>query len=224
MGTPRTGRVVAALLAEHGRTYAEEAGITLRDQPSPLYRLLVLSVLLSARISSSLAVAAARELGRAGWRTADAMRRSSWRDRVAVLGRAGYRRFDERTATMLGDGAEMVLDAWGGDLRRLHEEAAGDVDALRRGLRRLPGIGPVGSAVFCREVQGVWPDVAPFADDRVLREAQAAGLPTTASGLARLVPPDDLPRLVAACVRVSLDPAAAEAVAASTGREGGRRS
>lgn len=90
-----------------------------------------------------------------------------------MIGRAGYRRFDERSATMLGDGADLVLREWSGDLRRLHEEVTGDVAALRRALQRVPGIGPVGSAVFCREVQGVWPDVAPFLDDRVLAGARA---------------------------------------------------
>lgn len=177
----------------------------MRDTPSPLYRLLVLAVLLSARISSSLAVAAARELSSAGWRTARSMSESSHRDRVAALGRAGYRRFDERTATMLGHGAELLLESWGGDLRRLHAEVDGDVPALRRALQRVPGIGPLGSAIFCREVQGVWRDVAPFVDDRAAEGARVLGLPTSAAQLARLVPPEDLPRLVAACVRASLE-------------------
>lgn len=211
------GTTAGVLLAEHGRTYAEEAGITLRDAPSPLYRLLVLSVLLSARISSRLAVAAARELSRAGWRTPQAMRDAAWSDRVAALGRAGYRRFDERTATMLGDGADLVMREWSGDLRRLHEEVTGDVAPLRRSLQRVPGIGPVGSAVFCREVQGVWPDVAPFLDERVLAGARALGLPSSARRLAALVAPEDLPRLAAACVRVSLDPDLAASVRSAAG-------
>ena len=36
-------RVVRELVGAHGRTYAEEAGIALKDTPRPLYRLLVLS-------------------------------------------------------------------------------------------------------------------------------------------------------------------------------------
>jgi hypothetical protein len=130
---------------------------------------------------------------------------SSWQQRVRVLGDAGYRRFDERTATMLGNGAQLVLDSWAGDLRRLHTEAGGDVQALRRGLQSVPGIGPVGSAIFCREVQGVWPDLAPFVDERVRRGAEALGLPTDPAGLAALVDSEDLPALAAACVRASLD-------------------
>lgn len=58
------------LLDQAGRTYASEAGIRLADTPSPLYRLLVLSVLLSTRIRADIAVAASRELTKAGCTTA----------------------------------------------------------------------------------------------------------------------------------------------------------
>src|SRR5919198_5993222 len=115
--------IVERLLDEHGQTYAAEAGIRLTDKPSPLYQLLVLATLLSARISSGIAVAAARELFAAGYRTPRAMKRASWQDRVDALGRGRYRRYDERTSTMLGEGADLVLDRWGGDLRRLRDEA-----------------------------------------------------------------------------------------------------
>src|SRR5699024_7260765 len=95
---------LAGTLLEHSaQTFAAEARITLRDKPSPLYRLLVLSTLLSARISSDIAVAATRELSRAGLRTPEHMRDATWQERVDALGRGHYRRYDERTATMLGD-------------------------------------------------------------------------------------------------------------------------
>ena len=51
-----------AVLARYGTTYAAEAGIRLRDQPAPLFQLLVLAELLSARIGAGVAVAAAVEL------------------------------------------------------------------------------------------------------------------------------------------------------------------
>lgn len=42
---------VRTLLDRNGTTYAEEAGIRLADKPSPLYRLLVVALLLSVRIA-----------------------------------------------------------------------------------------------------------------------------------------------------------------------------
>ncbi|MFI2612558.1 endonuclease [Kitasatospora sp. NPDC018619] len=207
--------ITSRLLSEHGRTYAEEAGITLRDKPAPLYQLLVLTVLCSIRIKADTATAAARELFRAGLRTPRAMADSSWQDRVDALGRAHYVRYDESTATALGNGAEPVLDRWHGDLRRLREEADGDLGALRGLLQEVPRIGPVGADIFCREVQAVWPQLRPFFDDRSCGTAKDLGLPHTPQGLGGLVPPKDHAKLAAALVRVSLSKDAAKELQAA---------
>lgn len=209
---------VRALLDRHGRTYAEEAGIRLADRPEPLYQLLVLATLLSARIVTGVAVAAARELFAAGCRTPRGMDEASWQDRVDALGRGHYRRYDERTATMLGNGARLCLERWRGDLRGLHREGGGDVTKLRRLLTQFPGIGPTGSDIFLREVQGVWSDIHPYADRRVSAGAQRLHLPTTADKLAGLVDPTDFPRLASALVRVSLDRKAADELVGASDR------
>ncbi|MBF9131054.1 hypothetical protein I0C86_19125 [Plantactinospora sp. S1510] len=200
----RERALVRVLLERQGRTYAEEAGIRLADRPGPLYQLLVLTTLLSTRIRAGVAVAAARELFAAGCRTPQGTMSSSWQDRVDALGRGHYRRYDERTSTMLGNGARLCLDRWHGDLRRLHHEAGGDHSTLRRLLTGFPGIGPTGADIFLREAQAVWPDVRPYADRRAAGAAQRLGLPSTPDKLARLVGGGDFPRLVSALVRVSL--------------------
>src|SRR3954464_6246400 len=111
---------VRRLLEEAGPTYAAEAGIKLADQPAPLYRLLVLSVLLSTRIRAGIAVDAARgrpaagmgtgrARGAAGMGPAGAMADATWQQRVDALGRAHYKRYDEQTATALGEGARYLL-------------------------------------------------------------------------------------------------------------------
>lgn len=197
--------VVKALLDRYGRTFAQEAGIRLSDQPSPLYQLLVLSTLVSARISADIAVAAARELFAAGYRTARAMSAASWQDRVGALDRANYTRYDGRTSTMLGEGAELLTARWRGDLRRLHDEAAGDVRRVKALLTTFPGIGPVGADIFLREVQATWPDVAPYLDARVLDGARKLALPDDPRKLAKLAgPASRLPNLAGALVRVAL--------------------
>lgn len=197
-------QTVDALLERHGRTYAQEAGIRLRDEPAALYQLLVLANLLSARIGAPVAVASARALFDAGHRTPEAMQASSWRQRVQALGRGGYKRYDERTATMLGDGAALLLDTWGGDLRTLRDAADGPRDVLRR-LQDFPGIGPTGASIFAREVQGVWPVMAPHVDAKALAGARRLGLPEDAAALAELVAAEQLSMLASALVRVALD-------------------
>ncbi|MFE6225569.1 endonuclease [Streptomyces sp. NPDC057854] len=204
-----TSTTTSRLLSEYGHTYAQQAGITLRDKPSPLYRLLVLTVLCSIRISADTAVAAARELSRAGLRTPRAMADSRWQDRVDALGRAHYVRYDESTATALGEGADLVLARWHGDLRRMGEEAHGDARALRELVQEVPRIGPVGADIFCREAQAVWPWLRPYFDSRACATAADLGLPHTPRGLGRLVPPEDHARLAAALVRVALSQHAA---------------
>src|SRR5215211_287882 len=163
--------VVATLLDRAGQTYAAEAGITLKDTPAPLYQLLVLATLLSARISAGVAVAAARELFAAGFTTPKMMRDATWQQRVDALGRGHYRRYDERTSTMMGECAEFAIERYRGDLRRLREEASGP-DDVGRLLQEFKGIGPTGAAIFCRELQGVWPELAPFVDDIAAKGAR----------------------------------------------------
>src|SRR5919198_6186207 len=98
--------IVERLLDNAGQSYAEEAGIKLADKPGPLYRLLVLSVLLSTRIKADIAVDAARELHKAKLDSPRAMADSRWQDRVDALGRAHYRRYDHKTPPGPRVGAE----------------------------------------------------------------------------------------------------------------------
>jgi hypothetical protein len=87
---------------------------------------------LSARIGAGQAVKAAHALTEAGWTTADNLAATSWRERVRVLNRHGYARYDERTTSMLGDACELLLDRYRGDLRRLRTEAGQDPRQERR--------------------------------------------------------------------------------------------
>ncbi|MFI1186158.1 endonuclease [Streptomyces californicus] len=205
-------RTADALLEECGRTYAAEAGIRLRDTPQPLYQVLVLSHLLSARIRASVAVAAARALFEHGMRTPRRMADATWQQRVDSLGEGGYRRYDERTSTQLGEGAELVLDVWKGDLRRLRAEADGDGDTLRAGLQRVTGIGPAGADIFVREVQGVWSETGFHVGTKGLQGAERLGLPTSTDRLAEVARGRDPAVFAAALVRAALDRETADKV------------
>jgi hypothetical protein len=193
--------VMRRLLDAGGTTYAEEAGIRLRDKPSPLYRLLVLAMLSSTRISTDIAVAAARELSAAGWRTPHRLLDSTWQQRVDALGRAHYRRYDESTATKLEEQAQWLLETCRGDLRRLRLTSHDGADALIDALTESPRIGPVGARIFCREVQDVWPELSPFLDGPLLDQARELGLPDDPEKLASLVPGGRCAPLAAALTR-----------------------
>jgi hypothetical protein len=212
--------IVRALLELHGQTFAEELGIKL-DKPSPsaLFQLLCASVLFSARIGSNIAADAFKNIKRGGWRTPRSMAKSRWEQRVEALNAAGYTRYQERTATMLGDTAELVLDRWGGDLRKLREEAEHDPRRERRLLKEAKGLGDVGVDIFFREVQVAWEELVPFVDKRALQAARRLKLGGDARSLLRRVEGrQEFARLVAALVRTELQDDYADVTSAAKKR------
>jgi hypothetical protein len=204
-GDNNDNAVIEALLDRHGRIFSHELGIDLAaNTPSALFRWLCASLLTSAQISSVNAMRAAKALADAGWTTPQAMAESTWEERVKVLNRSGYARYDESTARMLGEDIEMLLQQYDGDLRKLREKAGRDPEAERELLKQFKGIGDVGADIFCREAQIAWDELYPFADRKALSCATKLGLPDSAAGLAALASRSDYPRLVAALVRCAL--------------------
>lgn len=206
-------RIARTVIERYGTTFAADAGITLRDRPSPLWRLLVLTSLLAARIDAATAVRSARELSRAGWRTPHRMLASNWQERVDALGRGGYRRYDERTASQLAELAEAVHEDWHGDLRRLHHAGGDDPARLATLVQGFTGIGPTGAAIFLREVQVVWHGLIPYVDDVAADGATKLGLPRGAEALHGVVADDEFGLLVAGCVRAARSDAIVDDVA-----------
>ena len=206
-------KLAARLLERAGTTYAEDAGIRLADKPMPLFELLTLCMLSSKPIDAAIAVAAARELFGAGLRTPRAVLDADRAEMIRAFGRAHYVRYDESSATRLTDIAGMVLDEYGGDLRKLHGASDHDVTALTRALKRFKGIGDTGADIFLREVQDTWTWVRPYFDQRALAAARQLGLPTDNDELAALARGRNA-KLAAALVRVSLDDELREAVSA----------
>ena len=204
--------VVKKLLREAGQTYAEEAGIPMKDQPAALFKLLVLANLLSARITADIAINAARQLFEAGGGTPRGMNRLTWQQRVDALGRGHYVRYDESAATRLGEMAELVQEKYNGDLRRLPIEAGRDVERAAELLQEFKGIGPTGVDIFCREAQQMWPWLRPYFDEQARKGAERLGLPTDPKRLADEVPEKDIARFAAALVRAARDKKIVEAV------------
>jgi hypothetical protein len=205
MAEPSRERIIDALLERHGQTYAAELGIDLaKGTPSVLFRWLCASILLSARIGANIAMHAARALADQGWTTAEKLAASSWEQRTRTLNGAGYARYDESTSRMLGDTAGMLLERYGGDLRKLRDAAGREPARECRLLKQCKGLGDVGVSIFCREVQLVWDELYPFADERALDASRRLGLESAAPALARRVPRQEFPRLVAALIRTRL--------------------
>jgi endonuclease III len=203
-------RISSRAIARHlvqtrGRLFSEELGIDLAaNTPEALFCWLVAALLFSARIGAGAALAAAEALFEEGWTTAERMAAAGWEARTRALNRSGYARYDESTSRMLGDASALIVEAHGGDLRKLRQAAGRKPEEERRLLKQFKGIGDVGADIFCREAQTVWDELYPFADARALAAARALGLGETAGELAGLVSKRDFPRLAAALVRTAL--------------------
>ncbi|MCV7384747.1 endonuclease [Mycolicibacter longobardus] len=196
--------LVRRLLRRAGTTYAQEAGIRLRNQPMPLFQLLMLCMLASKPIDAGIAARAARELFDSGLRTPHKILEADRRTVINALGRAHYRRYDESSATMLVELAEAVQEDYRGDLRLLAERSGRDVAAATAALKQFKGIGDIGASIFLREVQDVWPWARSSFDDRALAAARDLGLPGNADELSALSQGRNA-ELAAALVRYSAD-------------------
>lgn len=207
MARSDTREIVRTLLRLYGRTFAEELRIPApENQPSPLFCLLISALLFSTRISHNIALKSARILFERGWTTPERVAASTWEQRVQALDEGGYVRYDERTSAMLGETAQMIIDLYQGDLRRLRAAAGADPARERKLLDEFKGVGDVAVNIFFREAQLAWPELFPFADERTLESAKKLGLPADVGKLAALVRGrENFVRLVSALVRVQLE-------------------
>ncbi|OKI61243.1 hypothetical protein [Micromonospora sp. CB01531] len=200
-------------LAGDGRGFAERYGFRVINNPSSLFQVLYLSVLLARRGDYRKAVDSAVALRDSGWDSAARLARSLHADRVRVLREAGQRGDVDQLATVLGDLARAVVDRYRGDLRRLRTAAQQDPARERRLLRDLPGVDDDVIELFLREAQAVWREVAPVADKRALVAARRLGLGRSADDLAGLAGSGESERLawlVGALARVDLEKRYAE--------------
>ena len=187
-----------------GTTYAAEAGIRLKDTPTPLFQLVMLCSMMSKPISAQIAVAAAKELFALGLRTPRKVLDADRSDMIHAFGRAHYVRYDESTASRLPEMARVAMDTYGGDLRRLAAESNRETTQAKRLLKEFKGIGDTGADIFLREVQDVWTWARPYFDKKALASARKLGLPTDTDELAALAPRANA-RLAAALIRASRD-------------------
>lgn len=201
-------RVIRALVMRPGKSFTEECDLAVTNSGSALFQLLCLAMLLSRRNDYRPAVAGVRHLREQGWTSARQMAGATDGERAEVLRRSGYVRDSAELARAFGELAREVLARYRGDLRRLRSEAKRNPRRERQLLRRLPGMDDEATDIFLREVQPLWPEVAPYADKRALLAARKLGLGRTAEDLAHIAGgggPSRLAWVAGALARVEVD-------------------
>ncbi|RKN48543.1 hypothetical protein [Micromonospora endolithica] len=204
---------LARRLAGEGRGFAEQYGFRVTNNPSSLFQVLCLAVLLARRGDFRLAVDGGHALPANGWDSAARLARSTQTERARVLRGSGQRGDVDALADTLGDLARTVVERYRGDLRRLRALAHHDPARERELLTALPGVDGEVADLFLREAQALWREVAPVADKRALTAARRLGLGRTADDLAALAGGGESERLawlVGALARVDLEKRYAE--------------
>lgn len=178
------------LLNDHGSFPLEDTG--LKDATKPTAATILAHVLhallTSTRISHQIAAKTLTKCIEAGYNDLDTLEKSSWQERTEVLTEGGYTHYREKTATELGELAELIREHYDGDLNNLlqsaKEGAKSDEDAatirwiVRDGISDVKGIGAVALDIFSDTCQGVWHELAPFLDARSKNTAEQIGIPS----------------------------------------------
>ncbi|KAK3716135.1 hypothetical protein LTR37_006580 [Vermiconidia calcicola] len=206
------------LLSDHGAFPLQDCGLANPHSPSPSTILAHVfhALLTSTRISHQLANKTLVKVVEAGYADLEKLEQSSWEERTQVLTEGGYTHYREKTATELGELAQLTREKYDGDLNNLLKKAKegnkeGDVEAVRsdvrKGVSAIKGIGGVALDVFCDTVQAVWHELAPFVDPRSQKTAEKIGISSDAAELFKVVGEDavTMSRLAVAFTTVRLE-------------------
>lgn len=190
-----------ALLSSYGVHPLQDTSLPKANEPTPetVLALLYLAMLSSARISHELAYKSLQCLIEAGYQDVKTLKKSTWQERTEVLTKGGYTRYREKTATALGELADLIGKEYGtlnlqrgscagmhatdffsrnadNDLNNVLKKADSSPTGVRKLLQEIKGFGKVGTDIFFDCAQGVWPSLAPFIDPRSMETAKRCGL------------------------------------------------
>lgn len=84
-----------------------------KAEPETILAMVYLAMLTSARISHQLAYKSVQCLIEADYHKLDVLKQSTWQERTEVLTKGGYTRYREKTATALGELAELIDQKYG---------------------------------------------------------------------------------------------------------------
>ncbi|XXH02735.1 hypothetical protein Hte_009120 [Hypoxylon texense] len=219
-----------------------------KSTPETALALLLNAMLSSPRISHGLAAKTITLAIKAGYHKLDVLKGSTWEERTEVLTEGGYTHYRyefrwrcsastgagrihrEKTATMMGDLAQLIEDNRGqvripeaytnglvslincslieeGDLNTIPKLASEDPAKIRAELKNIKGLGDVGINIFFDTAQHIWPCISPYIDPRSLKTAEAIGIGGDMQALFQEVggQPKEMCKLAAALTMLRLD-------------------
>ncbi len=158
---------VSEAALKRSRLYSEELGIDLsKNTDKELFKWFLASILFGARISETIARHTYQSFARHRLLDPGRILTAGWDFLVnPVMREGGYVRYDGKTSREALNNSAMLINEYGGSLRRLHDMATDGKDLERR-LLNFYGIGPVTVNIFLRELRPRWkksnPEPLPF--------------------------------------------------------------
>jgi len=136
---------------------AADLGIDLSQGSDPeVFKWLIACQLFGERISQEIAAKTFTELDKEGYTTPKKLAEADWQALVDVLGRGGYRRYDESTAGELISIGQYMLDSYAGSMSKLRDDAGGSKKEISSRIQEFKGVGPTAAKIFMREMWTVW--------------------------------------------------------------------
>ncbi|OQV08403.1 hypothetical protein CLAIMM_12683 [Cladophialophora immunda] len=172
------GQKIEKLLQHFGGLPLSDTDLEHPDKATPdtILALLLNAILSSTRVSHRIAAKTTALVIKAGYHNLDVLKKSSWEERTEVLTEGGYTHYREKTATFMGQLAELVEEKYEGDLNTILKTTSEDRSKIRAELQKIKGIGDVGIDIFFTTAQHVWTCLAPWVDPRSLKTAEHIGL------------------------------------------------
>lgn len=173
------GVTVAANMAllEASSLFSEDLGIDLAGgSEEACFRWFLASMLFGARITTTIATHTYQAFERHGLVTPKAILQAGVSLLVnPVMGEGGYVHYDASKSRRLLQVCRQMIEDYGGRVTAVHEVAANSHDLEGR-VRRFPGVGPVTTNIFLRELRPFWAKADPKPLPVVIRTASANGV------------------------------------------------
>lgn len=168
---------VSEAALKRSRLYSEELGIELaKNTDRELFKWFLAGILFGARISQTIAHHTYESFARHGLLDPAHILTAGWDFLVnPVMREGGYVRYDGKTSREVLANCAMLINEYGGSLRRLHDRARDSRDLEAR-LLAFDGVGPVTVNIFLRELRPYWKKSDPEPLPRVIELAARHGI------------------------------------------------
>lgn len=168
--------LVETLLHFSAGSYSRELGIDLSTlDKKQLFRWLIAAKLFGRRTNDATSKAAFAALDKRGLTDIDILAEADAGEIIKALESSGYAKGDAQLADELKALSRKIIEDFGGDLNQLHALALNAAD-LEQKLATLPGIGPISTKVFLRELRGLWDKAIPLPAHSTACSARRLGL------------------------------------------------